>query len=144
VNKITSIDSLDDLKQLGSVSILIEKIEKYVFPLKVSGSTYEELFEVIKCLKKNWQPLRNEYFSSKRSEYIYYLLEHEGEKREKLLGIDDEIYSDSKKAKHWYKRIAQIIRADLADSERAKNAFQTLQNIYKDLTDDDAFVDSSE
>ena len=70
-----------------------------------------------------------------------YLLEHEGERREKLLGIDDEIYSDKKVAKKWYKRIAQIVHPDFdaRDSEQAKEAFQKLQDIYQDLTEDEAF-----
>jgi len=89
-------------------------------------------------------PFRKGCFKSKRLEYIYYILEHEGEKREKLLGIDDDIYGDPKKAKIWYKKITQIIRADLADSEDAKKAFQKLTEIFHDITDENAFGDVNE
>lgn len=139
-----SVKTTKELAELGSVDFLIKEIEEMISPLKISGSSHEEIFEAITLLQNNWLPFRKDYFTSKRNEYIYYLLEHEGEKREKLLGIEDEFYSDPKKAKRWYKRIAKIIRADLGDDERATRAFQNLQDIFQDLTDDEAFGDSNE
>ncbi|MCM2130036.1 DnaJ domain-containing protein [Larsenimonas rhizosphaerae] len=135
------VSSVGELKKLGELSELVKQLEKIVVPLKVTADSYEELLAVISTLKENWLPFKKGYFVSKRAEYIYYLLEHEGERREKLLGIDDEIYSDKKVAKKWYKRIAQIVHPDFGtrDSEQAKEAFQKLQDIYQDLTDDEAF-----
>jgi hypothetical protein len=144
VDKYFSVKTPNELTELGSVDVIIKEIEEKISPLKLSGSSYEEVFEAITLLQKNWLPLKKDYFTSKRYEYIYYLLEHEGEKREKLLGIEDELYSDPKKAKRWYKSIAQIIRADLGDNESAKQAFQKLQDIFQDLTDDEAFGDLDE
>lgn len=141
MKELYEVSSVGELKKLGELSELIKQLEKIVFPLKVPADSYEELLAVISTLKENWLPFKKGYFVSKRAEYIYYLLEHEGERREKLLGIDDEIYSDKKVAKKWYKRIAQIVHPDFdaRDSEQAKEAFQKLQDIYKDLTDDEAF-----
>lgn len=143
MKKIANVKSVDDLKKLGSVDDIIQKINKEISPLSVSAVSYDELFDYVVCLQKNWLSFQQGYFLGKRQEYIYYLLEHDGEKREKLLGISNEIYEDSKKARRWYKKIAQIIRADLADCDGAKNAFQKLQEIYKDLTEENAFGDEN-
>src|SRR5690554_6823149 len=104
MKELYEVSSVGELKKLGELSELIIRLEKIVFPLKVPADSYEELLAVISTLKENWLPFKKGYFVSKRAEYIYYLLEHEGERREKLLGIDDEIYSDKKVAKKWYKK----------------------------------------
>ena len=135
------INSVDDLKSLGSVEGISKSIREIIKPLVILPNSYDELFNCIQCLKKYWVPLQKGPFKSKRLEYIYYILEHEGEKREKLLGIDDDVYSDPKKAKVWFRKITQTIRADLADSDDAKKAFQKLQEIFHDITDENAFGD---
>ncbi len=144
VDNLLIVNTAGELSELGTVSEISKIIEEKIHPLRISASSYEELLTVIECLKVNWLPLRKECFTSKRYEYIYYILEHDGEKRGELLGIEDEFYSDPKKARRWYKRIAQIIRADRGDSETATQAFQKLQDIYQDLTDDEAFGDSND
>lgn len=143
VDEIAKVKSLNDLKELGSIDDIILKIEKIIYPLRIQANSYDELLICIKCLQENWLSFHNDFFVSKRQKYIYILLEHEGEKREELLGINDDIYSDPKKANRWYKSIASIIRADLGDSDNAKKAFQKLHEIYKDLTDDAAFGDKN-
>lgn len=141
---IEKINSVDDLRTLGTVEEISKNIRNIITPLIISSTSYEDLFSCIQCLKKNWIPFQDGYFKSKRLEYIYYILEHEGEKREKLLGINDDIYSDPKKAKVWFKKITQIIRADLADFDDATKAFQKLQEIFHDITDENAFGDVDE
>lgn len=144
MSDIAKVNSLNDLKELGSFSDVVQVINKEIYPMRVSASSYEELLECVETLRKNWLPFHNGFFINKRKEYIYYLLEHDGEKRENLLGINDKIYSDPKEAKRWYKKMAQVIRADLGDCDNAKKAFHKLQEIYEDLTDDAAFGDADE
>lgn len=139
---IAQVKSIEDLKKLGAIDRISQDINEKISPLKVSAASYEELFDLVTYLQKNWLPFRQGYFLSKRMEYIYYLLEHDGEKREKLLGINDKIYANPKDAKRWYKKIAQIIRADLADCDEARNAFHKLNEIYEDLTEENAFGDN--
>lgn len=139
MKKLYEVKTIDDLKELGPLNEIVQQVEKEVFPMRIFANSYGELLEVISVLQDKWIPFNTGSFVSKRKEYIYYLLEHEGEKREKLLGISDDVYEDKKKANKWYKEIAKIIRADLGDCEDAKKAFQTLQVIYQDLTDDEAF-----
>ncbi|MBF4337200.1 hypothetical protein [Vibrio anguillarum] len=133
--------SVEKLKELGEISEIIQKVNKEISPLQVVADSYQDLFLSLQKLRENWAPFKPGYFLTERKQYIYFLLECDGEKREHLLGINDETYSDEKAANRWYKKISHKIRADLNDSEEAKLAFQKLQEIYSDLIDDDAFGD---
>lgn len=139
MRNILEAQSISDLEKVGAVEFLTSKIEEAVSPLKVSANSYEELLVVITALKENWLPFAQKPFTNNRQKLIYYLLDHDGEKRNGLLGITDEMYQDPKAAKNWYKKIAQIIRADVNTDARSTQAFQELQEILSNLTDDADF-----
>lgn len=139
-----SISSEEDLNKLGSVDDIVQDINKKISPLKIVAETYADLFQSIKSLQENWLPFKTGYFINERDRYIYILLNHEGEDREKLLGIDDSIYKNKKLAKRWFNKIAHILRADINDREDATAAFKTLREIYSDLIDDVTFGDNND
>ncbi|MEE4184119.1 hypothetical protein [Pseudomonas viridiflava] len=131
--------SVGDLEKIGSLDVLRSKLEEVVAPLKVNAHSYNEILEVIEVLKEKWLPLSQLIFTSKRQQIIYFLLEHDGEKRNALLGITDDMYEDQEAATKWFRRLAQIIRADINTDARSAQAFQVLQDIRSNLVDDDEF-----
>lgn len=139
MKKILEAKSVMDLKKIGAVEFVISEIEEAVAPLKISAASYEEVLVVIAVLKENWLPFVKSPFASERQRIIYCLLDHEGEKRNELLGITDEMYHEPKAARKWYKKLAQVIRPDVNFDERSKQAFQELQEILSNLTDDSDF-----
>ncbi|MDA8453685.1 hypothetical protein M4R22_02800 [Acidovorax sp. GBBC 3334] len=136
---IKNIKTIEDLYKLGPIDKAIDRINNELSPLSICAKDYESLMDSIKHLQRNWAPLKPEYFTTKRKEYIYYILEHDGEKREKLLGISDQIYKNAEEAKRWKRRIVKIIRPDLGDCKAAEDAFKKLQEIFHDITDENAF-----
>jgi hypothetical protein len=53
--------------------------------------------------------------------------------------VTDEMLGNTKLARAWYKKLAQIVRADINTDERTKQAFQSLQGLYADMIDDADF-----
>ena len=54
MNKFSNIEDISQLESLGSKEIIRNEINALIFPLNTNANTYEELLEVINCLKKNW------------------------------------------------------------------------------------------
>jgi hypothetical protein len=129
-----------DLEKLGTVETLVREIGDAITPLKLAVTSYAELFDAVVLLKENWLPFSTKTFANRRQQVIYYLLDHEGEKQRELLGVTDEMVENAKLAKVWYKKLAQIVRADFYTDERTKQAFQSLQSLHADLTDDADFL----
>lgn len=139
MEEILKAKSVEDLEVIGSVGFLKSKLEEAIEPLKAEAETYGDIFELLEKLRKNWLPFSDCIFTSRRQEIIYYLLDHDGEKRNNLLGITDEMYESRSAAKKWYKQLAQVIRADVNMDARSVQAFHTLQEILSNLIDDEEF-----
>lgn len=139
MRKILEAKSTSDLKKIGAIKFLTSKIEEAISPLKLNTASYEEVLAAIATLKDNWLPFVQKPFTNDRQQLIYYLLDHDGEKRNELLGITNEMYEEPKAAKNWYRKLAQIIRADVNTDARSTQAFQVLQEIFSNLTDDADF-----
>ena len=126
--EIEKIRSIDDLRSCGSISDLVEKIYCIIRPLKIDANTYEDLFEVVVLLQKNWLPLIKGPFISRQAEIIYYLTKLEGKQRNKALGMSDDIYEDPEKAKEWYRGLVGLVHPDKGGDEAA---FVVLKKLYE-------------
>ena len=66
MNKFSNIEDISQLESLGSKEILRNEINALIFPLNTNANTYEELLEVINCLKRNWVGFTDEFFVSSK------------------------------------------------------------------------------
>ncbi|PHV25605.1 hypothetical protein CSQ93_22900 [Janthinobacterium sp. BJB426] len=126
--------SVDDLRKLGSVEIIKMELEKEISPLKIEASSYDEIFEIILKLRRNWVPFIRGPFISKQLEYAYYLTKLEGKQRTLALGVDERHYHDKQFAKRWYKKIANIVHPDKGGDNLA---FTELRKLYDVMIEDD-------
>ena len=128
MNKFSNIEDISQLESLGSKEIIRNEINALIFPLNTNANTYEELLEVINCLKKNWVGFSDEFFVNKSKKYEYILTKLEGKKRNELLGITDQMYENQELAKKWFKNIAKYIHPDTEGID--KDAFIVLKKLY--------------
>ncbi len=74
-----------------------------------------------------------DYFNSKESEYIYYLIELDGEIRQKKLNITRILYKDKQKAKKWRDEVIKIIHPDKNSHPNATKSSKILNEIYEEM-----------
>lgn len=134
--KFQSVQSIEDLKQLGSIKDLVEQLQKLVTPLKVEAKTYEEVFEIVCTLQKSWLSFAKGPFISKQAEYVYYLTQLEGKQRNDAIGITDQHYDDLAVAKKWFKELAQLVHPDKGGNSEAFDVLKKLYDVMVDLEDD--------
>ena len=139
IEKFKRIQSIDELKQLGTVEEIKKVLNKIITPLQIKASSYKELFDSLKILQEKHIDFINSPFKSKQDEYLFYLTQLEGGQRNKLLGLTDKHYEDKQLAKKWYKQISNYVHPDKIHSYKdGKNkAFNILTNIYNVLIEED-------
>ncbi len=73
------------------------------------------------------------YFQSQNLKYIFALCYMDGEQRNKIIGLTDEIYYDSNLAKDWYRGVIKLIHPDANSVVRADadEAVMNLNKIYE-------------
>lgn len=126
--EIDKIHSIDDLRDCGSISDLVEKICCLIRPLKIEANTYDELFEIVVCLQKNWLPLVKGPFISRQAEVVYYLTKLEGKQRNNALGMSDDVYEDPERAKEWCRDLRGLVHPDKGGDA---TAFDILMKLYE-------------
>lgn len=134
--KFDDIDSVEDLKAVGSVSELVFEVQDMVHPLIVKAESYDELFEIICCLQKNWLPMAKGPFISKQSEFVYYLTNLEGAQRNNAIGLTDDLYDDTELAKKWYRSLSQLVHPDKGGDPVAFDVLRKLYDVIIDVEDD--------
>lgn len=145
------VKSLDELKELGDFKELKEIIQRDVGPLvsiKCKGWNelydkiliYKEILEKAKTLLPTPEPevleiseIPTTYFSSLSNEYIFYLLELDGDVRAKKLGITKAHYNNKTRAKNWMNKIAKCIHPDQCNHPKADKAMAKLNTLYKNM-----------
>lgn len=145
------VKSLDELKELGDFKELKEIIQRDVGPLvsiKCKGWNelydkiliYKEILEKAKTLLPKPEPevleiseIPTTYFSSLSNEYIFYLLELDGDVRDKKLGITKAHYNNKTRAKNWMNKIAKCIHPDQCNHPKADKAMAKLNTLYKNM-----------
>ncbi len=137
------VESLEELKSLGKFREVCKKIKEDVGEnIKVTGRSWADLYknivslrEIIEKISKDNKPHekenKEEYFISKVDEYIFYLLELEGELRMQKLGINKSHFTNKKKAKQWRDKISKEIHPDKSDHEKSEEAMAKLNSIYE-------------
>jgi len=138
-------NSVEDLKKLGSfkeVKQTIKQSSSNMIELKARG--WNELYkkvvvlqDVLNSLGVNVRTAINEenksFFTSKASEYIFYLLELDGEARLKKLKVTKTHYSNKVKATKWRNDIIKVIHPDKCNHPKANEAVSKLDEIYKGM-----------
>jgi len=71
------------------------------------------------------------YFKSKEDEYIFYLVELDGELQQEKLKIDLSLYKNREKAKKWRNNIISVIHPDTSNHPNVNDATAKLNAIYK-------------
>lgn len=72
----------------------------------------------------------SDYFVSQEAFLIFVLLYVDGEQREKLLGITEDMYESLQKAKEWRNSIIRVIHSDRCKHLSADEATSKLNEIY--------------
>jgi hypothetical protein len=129
-----TIETIDQLNKLETVEKIAEIINAEICPLKINPTSYEDILDVINKLKVNWIKLSEIKVFDEMTKYVFYLTELEGEQRNKKIGIVEDMYSDEKKAKAWYRRLSKIVHPDKNNGE-GDVAFKILSEIYNVLID---------
>lgn len=125
--------SVEELKQFGSVTEIVQLFEKIVFPLRVHAESYEELFEVLLLLREKWVDMCDGFFCSKQKEFTFYLTKLEGKQRNHLIGLTDDLFEDKALLKNWYRNLTKIIHPDVNNDELSELAFNTLNELYQTI-----------
>jgi hypothetical protein len=77
------------------------------------------------------QTLHSIYFADEPSMLIFALLFLDGEIREKILGIREELYESKSKAKYWRARLIKKIHPDNCKHQSANEATAKLNSLYE-------------
>jgi len=126
---IEKINTVEDLKSLGSIEDLKKYLNRVVTPLKVEASSYNELFDIVHTLKEKWGDFMPGPFVSEQAEYIYYLTKLEGKQRNDALGITDDHYTDKEVAKKWFRKLSKLVHADKGGNDIAWRVLNELHNV---------------
>jgi len=73
------------------------------------------------------------YFKSLEDEYIYSLVELDGELRKEKLNIDISLYKNKEKAKEWRNNLMNIIHPDKSNHPNATKASEILNELYTNM-----------
>lgn len=88
-------------------------------------------------LKDDINNENDKYFKSKQHRYIFALIELDGENREKILEITNELYHNKEKAKIWRDKIIKLIHPDVCTIEGADKAMAKINELYSRMIEDD-------
>ena len=154
------VKDLDELKKLGNFKEVRAEIKKFGGKtIHVSGRSWKELLVSIEDFQKaiqqlnlseckdivnqvmispsseNTDPTVNDrgYFTTKASEYIFYLTELDGEARMSKLGITPAYFSSQQKAKTWRGKISKVIHPDVCKHVHASDAMAQLNDLYNQM-----------
>lgn len=153
------VKSVEDLKSLGKFTAVKAEVEKEaggIINLKLNswnnlyssiskfqdmlGNLGVEFNEKAKEQESNIAACSSEegeYFNCKASEYIFYLLELDGEARLKKLKVTKTHYRNKEKAKLWRNEIIKVIHSDKCHNPKADAATSKLTELYKGMVGDE-------
>lgn len=129
------VSSEKELKGLGISFAEMKKIVgQKVAPYTVKARGWGELYQFIKQRFPD-ESISNEiynslYFKDEVSELIFYLLELDGEARQKKLGITSMYYKDKKQASIWKNELMKKIHPDQSKHIKAEEATKELNELY--------------
>lgn len=134
-----NVNSVEELKGLGNFNNIKKEInEDLLDKVNITGKGWDELYSnivqfkfLIESVNKTMDKENNTsiYFSSTAKEYIYYLMELEGDIKIRNLGITKNHYTNKKKAKEWKDKIYKSINKE--DHPKTQEALLELNRIYE-------------
>lgn len=133
IAKIRQANTAQELQTIGKIEDITDTINIDIKPLKITASSYDELFKNIETLNSKWVSWIDGPFKSEQDKYIFFLTKLEGKQRNQLLGIENKHYEDKNTAKSWYRSICKYVHPDKNGS---KEAFSELTKLYENLIED--------
>jgi len=133
LDKLKNCNCVEMLGEIGPVEDITDAINKEIFPLVANATTYEDLYKVINKLNMHWDTFqRDDYFKSECLRYIFALIHMEGEERNKIIELTDNLYENKDEAKKWYREIVKKIHPDLNKDcqKQAEDAMKELGVLY--------------
>ena len=140
-----SVASVKELQSLGKLKEVKECVRADT-KQKITARSWEELFNKIQSLQSNEsispQPIHppvpktihhDQYFISPAVEYIFYLIELDGETRIKKLKITPHLFKSPKAAKSWRDKISKLIHPDLCSHSKSSEAMMKLNELYQQM-----------
>lgn len=151
-----NVSSIEELKKLGKFREVSNGIKEDVAGtgIKVTGRGWNDLWKSIQnfkdllskfCLESKVEVQESDaryqgglktngedivYFSSQAAEYIFYLVELDGEVRMEKLGITSSCFSNKRSAKNWREKISKVIHPDICHHLYASDAMSKLNELY--------------
>lgn len=134
--ELENVTTIDELKNVGSIDYIIKIIENAIKPIKIRANSYEELFEYTQFLQQKYkEDSEDMFFKNERNKYLFCLTQVDGKKRNKVIGLNDDLYDNKKLAVSWHRKIVKILRPDINHDELTKEAFNALEEIYRTIMD---------
>jgi hypothetical protein len=127
---------VEDLERIGSQAYLCEVLNEVYHPFELSADNYEKLFSAVEALRSSLGNLNSYPFVSYQASVVYNLTELEGVKRNKRLGVTEDMYKDKAAAKRWYKSLVQLVHSDKVGGDR--RPMQSLNKLYEKITHEPA------
>lgn len=154
-----NVSSIEELKKLGKFREVSNGIKEDVAGtgIKVTGRGWNDLWKSIQnfkdllrfCPESKVEVQASEtkpkidqqrelkvnsqdaiYFTSQAAEYIFYLVELDGEVRVEKLGITSSCFSNKRSAKNWREKISRVIHPDICHHLYASDAMSKLNELY--------------
>lgn len=133
------VTSLEELKKLGKFREVSKTIKGEVGEIvKIKSKGWDALYKSVLEFRAITSKYNNDcnnsnYFTSKANEYIYCLLELDGEIRMKKLGITRKHFDNSGIAKEWMRAISKEIHPDICGHPKASDAMAKLNSMYNSM-----------
>lgn len=136
-----NINSMEELQSLGKFREVSKLVKDDVGNMgKINCRGWQTLFDSILLFKDSISKFANElnentmnpdeYFTSKANEYIFYLLELDGEVRMNKLCITKRHFTNKRFARQWMLAISKEIHPDVCKNSNAAEAMSKLNSIY--------------
>lgn len=139
-----NVESLEELKKLGKFRDVSNKVKNDVGTIgKINRKGWQTLYDSIIIFRESVNKFTkeleensvnpDEYFVSKANEYIFYLLELEGDLRANKLGVTKRHFTNKRIAKQWKNAILKEIQPKVCKNSRANEAIKALNSIYESM-----------
>lgn len=139
-----NINSIEELQSLGKFRDVSNKVKNDVGSMgKINRKGWQTLYDSIIIFRESVNKFTkeleensvnpDEYFVSKANEYIFYLLELEGDLRANKLGVTKRHFTNKRIAKQWKNSILKEIRPKVCKNSRANEAVAVLNSIYEEM-----------
>lgn len=143
MGNILSVKSEEELKSMGSLRQLRLELQSIVGnDIKLKTDTWKHLYDSIlavnslvkKCSGESYIQKEDDlYFKSEAEKYIFFLLELDGEVRQRKLKINKMHYLNPQTAEKWRNTIAKIIHPDSCKHIKAEQAMAELNKLYQEM-----------